>query len=148
MFSLVGCKFWGVSVIVFIFTLIEYYNYEVLININVISHSLIDCIPTLMGFIIAGMAIIMGSSEKILNRLSEEANDGEIPLRVIIANFSICLLFLTILFLLVLINIGIQMIDCSHKIVGFLIVFFTLEFVLSIINVILHLFSTSTHLFR
>lgn len=112
-----------------------------------LSCKMIDSIPTLLGFLVAGQAIIMGLSDSSLKRLSETADDNEIPLKVIVASFtfSTIVLLFSLLISLFFDCILIQCPGCSN-LIGSFVLFGLLESALSIFHVVFHLFSTSTHL--
>lgn len=117
------------------------------IQYDIIACLILDSVPTILGFVVTGLTIIMGLNTKYLSRLSETANDGEIPIRAIVASFVSCFVFLIITYLLSIFFKGI-MIDCIgyRQLLGSLLIFCILESALLLINVIFHLFATNTHL--
>lgn len=139
--SLVGKGFWILSFIVFLVTLVMTYGDHIMFDC--LTQQIVNVMPTLMGFLITGLAIIMGLNGELLKRLSETADDGEIPLMVIVACFVVCFGFLLLSFSLSLFYI---FIDFKCKCIGFLTLYCVLESILSLYHVILHLFSTCTHL--
>lgn len=141
--SLVGKWFWIISFALFLITLGVERTCGNQINYGCLTQQIVNSIPTLMGFLITGLAIIMGLNEGTLKRLSEPANDGKIPLRVIVACFVVCFGFLLLSLLLSLLY---NNIDCKCECIGFLALFCTFESILSLFHVIFHIFSTSTHL--
>lgn len=117
------------------------------IQYDIIACLILDSIPTMLGFVVTCLTIIMGLNTKYLSRLSEIANDGEIPIMVIVASFVSCFVFLIITYLLSIFFKGI-MIDCIgyKQLLDSLLFYCVLESALLLINVIFHLFATSTDL--
>ena len=143
--SLVGSGYWILSLIIFISSLLSYTLFIKCICMESFANNLINCIPTIIGFLIAAMAIIMGLNEKAIDRLSKQADDNEIPLMVVVASITICIIHL--LFLLLLSFFTNNSDDESLKrVLGFFVLYLTFESIKSIIHVVLHLFATTTHL--
>ncbi len=139
--------FYFVSFIAFLISIIIGLKFGYKIRYNIIACSLLDSIPTILGFVMTGLTIIMGLNSKYIKRLSERANDGKTPIRVIIASFVSCFVFLIITYLLSLFLKGIVL-ECNgcQNLLGSLLLFCTIESALLLIHVVFHLFATSTHL--
>ena len=149
MFKLVGFRFWIIVFVSFLVVFLIVQQSGVVICPNKLPQTLIDTIPEMMGFLIAGLAIIMGFNEGTLKRLSVKADDGKIPFMVIIASFSVCLLFLLIslFFSILYVNIdfackGYQKLLSAFVLCGAII---AME---SVIHVIFYLFATGTYLIK
>lgn len=147
MLELVGVCFWAIVFGLFLLLLFLTLYYDIEFSSNSFSKTIIEIIPELMGFLIAGLAIIMGFNDGTLKRLSQKANDGKIPIRVIVASISTCLLFLllTLVLSIFYVNIDISCIGCN-RLFGFFVVWLAIVSALSLFHVVFHLFAISTHL--
>ena len=94
MLESIGYCFWVIAFVSFLVVVYLVLQFGIVIEPDKLPKTLIEIIPELMGFLIAGLAIIMGFNEGTLKRLSIPADDDKIPLKVIIASFSVCLLIL------------------------------------------------------
>lgn len=147
LFELTDGWFRLLSFIAFLVSIFIGLKYGNRIRYDIIACLMSDSIPTILGFVMTGLTIIMGLNGKYRKRLSEKANDGATPIKVIIASFVSCFVFLIITFLLSTIIEGIVFECCRYKyFLGSLLVFCILESALLLINVVFHLFATSTHL--
>lgn len=148
MVKLVGRWYWFFWLVFIIAALFIVLYFDVILD-EKLPKNLINVIPELMGFLIAGYAIIMGLNEGTLQRLSEKANDGEIPIIVICASFSICIItLLATLTMCMIYDSSFVNCKCYNMVLSWLIIGGILVSIESIIHVVFHLFSTSTHLIR
>ena len=147
MFKWAGCWFWAIVFVSSLAVLFVVHIFGNVIDSQKLPTTLITTIPEIMGFLIAGLAIIMGFNEGTLKRLSIPSNDGEIPIKVIIASFSICLLILltTLVVSITYVNITFACIGCKRLLGAFVLCGAVIS-VESIIHVIFHLFATGTYL--
>ena len=143
---LVGCGFWITIIVLFIVIGIAEFT-----GINIdhckLSDKLIAVIPDIIGFQIASLALIMGLNEKALSRLSEPADDGRIPLRVIFASISVSIMILLITLILSIV-FKTWTIDCEgcSRLLGTFVLFGAVASAVSLFHIIFHLFSTGTYL--
>ncbi len=147
MFELVEKWFWGISFGLFlaIIFFVQYFGID--INKDEFPHDLINTIPELLGFLMAGLAIIMGLSDSTQRRLSLRANDDYKPIMVISASFSIS--FISLLLTLILSYIYNNVEFCSNgceRLWGAFVLCGVAISALSLFHVIFHLFATSTFL--
>ena len=147
MFRLIGCWFWAIAFVSFLAVIFVVQKYSIVIVPDKLPKTLIDIIPEIMGFLIAGLAIIMGFNEGALKRLSKPANDGEIPLLVIVASFSVCLLILltSLILSIAFVNTNFVCEGC-HKLLNAFVLYGAIISIESVIHVIFHLFATGTFL--
>jgi hypothetical protein len=91
----------------------------------------------------------MNFNDKILERLSNLADDGETPLLVIIASFSVCLLFLLISLFFPILYVNIDF-ACKgyQKLLSAFVLCGAIIAIESVIHVIFHLFATGTYLIK
>lgn len=147
MLKLVGNWFWGIAFVLFLATIVIAQQFGLILNPEKLPKTLVDIIPEIMGFLIAGLAIIMGFNEGTLKRLSKPANDNKIPLKVIIASFSVCLLILltTLTVSILYVNVYCTREGCRQLISAF-VLFGAVISIESVVHVIFHLFATGTYL--
>ena len=146
MIKLVGRWYWLFWLVFIIAALFIVLYFDVILD-EKLPKNLINVIPELMGFLIAGYAIIMGFNEGTLQRLSEKANDGKIPIKVICASFSICIIMLlTTLSLCIIYDSSVVNCNCFKIVLSWLIIGGFLVSIESVFHVAFHLFATSTHL--
>ena len=102
-------------------------------------------IPNLLGFVITGFTILYGLQGIILERITQNANDGNTPFHVISACFSLtCVaMLLTLILAIIFKNITIHN-TCCEKLCFFITLFLTEISFLSTINIIYHLFALRT----
>ncbi len=147
MLKLVGFGFWIIVFVSFLVVFLIVQQSGVVICPNKLPQTLIDTIPEMIGFLIAGLAIIMGFNEGTLKRLSVKADDGKIPIMVIIASFSVCILILltTLIVSTIYVNYGFTCVNCC-RLLGAFVLFSAVISIESVIHVIFHLFATGTYL--
>lgn len=147
MFSLIGCWFWAIALISLLAVIFVVLKFGIVIEPDKLPKTLTDIIPELMGFLIAGLAIIMGFNEGTLKRLSKPANDGEIPLLVIVASFSVCILILltSLILSIAFVNINFACEGCCKLLSAFVLYGATIS-IESVIHVVFHLFSMGSFL--
>lgn len=147
MVEMVGKMYWFFCILFIFSALLIVQGFDVILKKEELPNTLLTVIPELMGFLIAGFAIIMGLNEGTLQRLSEKADDRKIPIRVICASFSVCLIMLlTTLTLCIIYDSSVVNCKCYNKVFSWLIIGGFLVSIESIIHVVFHLFATSTHL--
>ena len=147
MIGLVGRWYWVFCMVFILSALLIVLYFDVILDKGELPKILLNVIPELMGFLIAGLAIIMGVNEGTLKRLSEKADDGIIPIRVICASFSICtIMLLATLTLCIIYNCSVVNCKCYNKVFSWLIIGGLLVSIESVFHVIFHLFATSTHI--
>lgn len=147
MLKFVGNKFWGFAFVTFLVTMVVSQRFDIILDPVKLPKTLVDIIPETMGFLIAGLAIIMGFNEGTLKRLSKKANDRQIPLKVIIASFSVCLLILltTLTVSILYVNVNCTCVGCRQLFSAF-VLFSAVMSIGSVVHVIFHLFATGTYL--
>lgn len=147
MLKLVGFGFWIIVFVSFLVVFLFVQQSGAVICPNKLPQTLIDIIPEMMGFLIAGLAIIMGFNEGTLKRLSATADDGKIPILVIIASFSVCLLILlaALIVSIIYVNYTFTCVNCC-RLLGAFVLFSAVISIESVIHVIFHLFATGTYL--
>ena len=143
----VGYWFLLIVIVSFPVVLFLVLYYDIAIDPEKLPETLENIVPEIMGFLIAGLAIIMGFNEGTLKRLSKKANDEEVPIKVIIASFSVCLLILlaTLIVSTMYANITFTCTGCS-KLLSVFVLYGAVISVESIIHVIFHLYATGTFL--
>lgn len=147
MVKYVGHGFWIIVFLSFLVVLIIVQQSGIVFDPEKFPQTLIDIIPETMGFLIAGLAIIMGFNERTLEKLSKPADDYEKPIMVIIASFSVCLLILmaTLIISTLYVNISFSCVGCC-RLMGVFVLWGAVISIESIIHVIFHLFATGTYL--
>ncbi len=147
MVKLVGGWFWIIIFVSFLLVLVIVQQAGIVFDPDSLPKTLIGIIPETMGFLIAGLAIIMGFNEGTLERLSKPADDSEKPIMVIIASFSVCLLILlaTLIVSTMYVIITFSCIGC-RRLMGAIVLWGSVISIESIIHVIFHLFTTGTYL--
>lgn len=147
MLKLVGNWFWGIAFVLFLAVIVIAQQFGIILNPEKLPSTLVNIIPEIMGFLIAGLAIIMGFDEGTLKRLSISANDGETPLMVIIASFSVCLLILltTLTVSILYVNVDCTCEGCKQLFSAF-VLFGAVVSIESVVHVVFHLFATGTYL--
>lgn len=147
MVQLVGMWYWFFWIVFIFSALFIVLYFDVILDKEKLPDDLMNVIPELMGFLIAGYAIIMGFNEGTLKRLSEKADDGKIPIRVICASFSICTIMLLVtLTLCIIYDCSVVNCKCYNMVLSWLIIGGLMVSIESVFHVVFHLFSTSTHL--
>ena len=147
MLRLVGIQFWIIAFGSFLGILFIVLYFKITVNPCKLPRDLISVIPELMGFLIAGLAIVMGFNEQTLKRLSKTADDGKIPIRVIVANFTFCFMILLFTLLGAIVYSNIQFCCTgSRRLYGVFLLWGAILSALSLFNIMFHLFATSTHL--
>ena len=147
MIRLVGRWYWLFWIVFILSALFIVLYFDVILDKEELPKNLINVIPELMGFLIAGFAIIMGFNEGTLKRLSEKADDGKIPIRVICASFSACtIMLLATLTLCIIYDCSVVNCKCYNIVFSWLIIGGLLVSIESVFHVVFHLFATSTHL--
>lgn len=147
MFKLFGIWFWILAFFSFLAVIFVVQRFDIIIDPEKLPKILLNIIPQIMGFLIAGLAIIMGFNDVTLKRLSARADDGKVPVLVIIASFSVCLLVLlmTLTISTIYVNITFNCEGC-YRLLGAFVIFGAVISVESVIHVIFHLFATGTYL--
>lgn len=147
MIGLVGRWYWGFWMVFILSALFIVLYFDVILDKEELPKILLNVIPELMGFLIAGLAIIMGLNEGTLKQLSEKADDRKIPIRVICASFSVCIIMLLLtLTLCVIYDCSVVNCKCYNKVLSWLIIGGLMVSIESVFHVVFHLFATSTHL--
>ncbi|MBR5698447.1 MAG: hypothetical protein IKX44_07505 [Prevotella sp.] len=147
MLKLIGGRFWILVLGLFLVLLFLTLRYQIDFCSECFIKTIIEIIPELLGFLIAGLAIVMGFNDGTLKRLSITADDGMIPIRVVVASFSVCfiILLLTLVLSVFYVNIDFCCLGC-RRLLGFLVIWLAITSALSLFHVIFHLFAISTHL--
>lgn len=147
MLKTVGKCFYAITFISFISIIFIFLKCDIVIDSGKLPHTFVTIVPEIIGFLIAGLAIIMGFNKESLQRLSTPTDDNEIPLKAIVASFSISLLILLATFVvsLLYINIDFACKGCC-SLWSALVVSGVVISVESIIHVIFHLFATGSFL--
>lgn len=147
MLKLVEKWFWGISLGLFLAILFFVQYFEVDIDKDKFPHDLINTIPELLGFLMAGLAIVMGLSDSTQRRLSLRADDDYKPIMVISASFSVSFIILLLTLILSYIYNNVEFCNngCS-RLWGALVLSGTALSALSLFHIIFHLFATSTFL--
>lgn len=145
MIGLVGRWYWYLWIVFILSALFIVLCFDVILDKEELPKILLNVIPELIGFLIASFAIIMGFNEGTLKRLSEKADDGKIPIRVICASLSVCTIMLLVTLTLCIIY-NCSVVNCYSKMLSWLIIGGLLVSIESIFHVVFHLFSISTHL--
>ena len=147
MLKTVGVWFWAVAFVTCLVVISVFLICNIVLDPNKLPKDLVTIIPVIMGFLISGLAIIMGFNKETLRRLSIPADDNEIPLKVVVASFSVSLLIL-----LVTLGVSLMYIDLDLVCVGCrrlwsaLVLSGAVISMESMVHIIIHLFATGTFL--
>lgn len=147
MFRLVEKWFWGISFVLFLTILFFVQYFKIDIDNNKFPSDLINTIPELLGFLMAGLTIVMGLSDSTQRRLSLRANDGHKPIKVITASISLSFIILLLTLILSYIYNNVEFCNngCKRMWGAFVLCGVAIS-ALSLFHVIFHLFATSTFL--
>ena len=142
-----GKCFW---IITFVFSVIAIFlqlYYGPFIKPHDFYAEMVNVIPDILGFSIAGMAILYGLGGLSLQRTTETASDGNNPFHVISASFSLACFSLLVTFILSLLlkHILIQN-PCIVNLWFYITTISAIVSMLSLFNIIFHLFSMRTQI--
>ena len=147
MLKTVGKCFCAITSISFISIIFIFLKCDIVIDSGKLPHTFVTIVPEFIGFLIAGLAIIMGFNKESLQRLSTPADDNKTPLKAVVASFSISLLILLATFVISLLYISIDFACKGYcRLWSALVLSGVVISMESLIHVIFHLFATGSFL--